>query len=181
MTDKTNKKPDQHTSWEMGFLGWFIIFTLSTGVIVMERFTPVYINSFYIRLGLYIISASLLSFWIGWILFGYKAVQKRRAIFVIVIVISLLKAYLTWGGDWKTQTILYTNPNDDCKTIEFQMRGDWFAFGYKKRIVERKKIIPFLDYISDTDTLKLDKEIWKRVDKTVNELKLRDFNDTPSN
>ena len=164
----------------MGFLGWFIIFMASTGIIAIERFTPVYINNFYVRLVLYIISASLISFWIGWILFGSKAVRKRMAIFLIVVGISLLKAYLTWGGDWKTQTILYTNENEDCKTIEFQMRGDWFAFGYKKRTVKREKILPFLDYITDTDTTKLT-PIWKRLDKRINQLKLKDFNDTPSN
>lgn len=181
MNNKMNKESVKHTSWEMGFLGWFIIFMVSTGTIIIERVTPLYINNFYVRLLLYIISASLLCFWIGWILFGYKAVRKRKIIFFAVVFFCLSKAYLTWGGDWKTQTTLYTNVQHDCKTIEFQMRGDWFAFGYKKRIVERKKIIPFLDYITDTDTLKLNKANWKRVDKKVNQLKLNDFNDAPSN
>lgn len=166
---------------EMGFLGWFIIFLISISIIAIERFTPIYINNFYLRLALYIIAASLFSFWIGWILFGFRAVKKRTAIFVFVVVVSLLKAYLTWDGDWKTQTILYTNKNHSCKTIEFQMRGDWFAFGYKKRIVERKKIIPFFDYISDVDTTKVSKNSWKRIDKRVNKLHLKEFNDTPSN
>jgi hypothetical protein len=181
MSTKANNESLKHNSWEMGFFGWVVIFIITTGVIAVERFTNVSINNFYVRLLLYIVSASLLSFWIGWILFGYKAVLKRKIIFFTVVVICLLKAYLTWGSDWKTQTILYSNNNDDCKTIEFQMRGDWFAFGYKKRIVEREKIIPFMDYISDTDTLKLNKAIWKRVDKKVNQLRLKDFTDRPSN
>jgi hypothetical protein len=167
--------------FEMGFLGWFIIFVISTGLIAVERFTPVYINNFYIRLLLYIFSASLFSFWIGWILFGFKAVRKRAAIFIAVVMIVMLKAYLTWGGDWKTQTVLYANKIHSCKTIEFQMRGDWFAFGYKKRIVERKRIIPFFDYISNPDTTKVDQTVWKRVDKKVNQLGLNNFNDKPSN
>ncbi|WP_284653235.1 hypothetical protein [Flavobacterium terrisoli] len=171
---KRNKIP------EMDFFEWFIIFIISTGIIVIERFTPVYINNFYIRLLLYIISASLLSFWISWILFGYNAVRKRVTIFIVVVIVVLLKAYLTWGGSWKTQTILYTNKNDDDKTIEFQMRGDRFAFGYKKRIVERKKIMPFLDYVTDTDTTKINTATWKRIDKKINQLELKGFNDIPS-
>ena len=181
MSNKMNSESVKHTSWEMGFLGWFIVFIISTGIIAIERFTPVYITNFYVRLGLYIISASLVFFWIGWILFGFKAVQKRLLIFLIVLIIIIVKAYLTWGGDWKTQTILYTNNKYDCKTIEFQMRGDRFAFGYKKRIVERKKIVPFLDYITETDTTRLNKSTWERADKRINQLKLRNFKDKPSN
>jgi hypothetical protein len=180
MNHKEKKGSNRHF-WEIGFLGWFIIFAVSTSAIAIERFTPVYLNNSYVRLIFYIISASLLSFWIGWILFGFRAVRKRKLIFFIVAGVCVLKAYLTWGGDWKTQTILYSNKDHDCKTIEFQMRGDWYAFGYKKRIVERKKIIPFFDYVTDVDTTKLDKTVWKRIDRKVNKLKLPDFNDTPSN
>jgi len=173
-------KQDKPKSWEMGFFEWFIVFLISTGVIAVERFTPVYINNSYVRLFFYIVSASLFSFWAGWILFGFKAVKKRKLIFFTVAGLCVLKAYLTWGGDWKTQTILYANKDSGRSTIEFQMRGDWYAFGYKKRIVERKKIIPFFDYITDVDTVTIDKAVWKRVDKKVNQLKLKDFNDAPS-
>lgn len=181
MNHSNEKIKGEGKAFEMGFLGWFIIFLITTGLIAIERYTPVYINNFYVRLMLYITTASLLSFWVGWIFFGYKAVRKRAAIFIIVVVIVLTKAYLTWGGDWKTQTILYANKNNSCKTIEFQMRGDWFAFGYKKRIVERKKIVPFFDYISNVDTSKIDTNSWKRIDKRVNQLHLKEFNDLPSN
>lgn len=182
MNFKTSKsKKDHYFFWEMGFFEWFIVFLISTVVLIVERVTPVYINNSYVRLVLYVISVSLFSFWIGWILFGFKAVRKRKLIFAIVLAICALKAFLTWGGDWKTQTILYNNNLSGCKTIEFQMRGDWYAFGYKNRIVERKRILPFFDLITDIDTSKLDKRTWKRVDKKVNELKLKDFNDIPSN
>lgn len=165
----------------MGFLEWFIIFAIATGIIAIERYTKVYINNFYVRLALYIISASLLSIWLGWILFGYKALTKRVLIFAVVVGICVVKAYLTWGGDWKTQTILYTNKQNDAKTVEFQMRSNWFAIGYRKRIVERKKIVPFFDYVTSVDTTKLDPTLWKRIDKKVNHLHLEKFNDTPTN
>ncbi len=180
MSYKTKKEPF-YASWEMGFSGWFIVFALAAGLILMERFTRLEINNFYVRLILYITSVSLFSFWIGWILFGFAAVRKRKVIFSLVLIICMLKAYLTWGGDWKTQTILYENNDNSRDNIEFQMRGDWFAFGYKNRIVEREKIIPFFDIIQDIDTLKLDNKIWKRVDRKVNKLRLHNFNDKPSN
>ncbi len=181
MIPKKTKKPGiLYKIQHIGFFGWFVIFVLAAATLAAERFTPVEINNFYMRLALYIIAASLFSFWIGWILFGYKAVRKRELIFVVVVGICLLKAYLTWGGDWKTQTVLYTNRESQWKTIEFQMRGDWFAFGYKERIVERKKLLPFLDYTADVDTTKLNHAVWQRVDKKVNQLGLQDFNDTPS-
>lgn len=75
---------------------------------------------------------------------------------------------------------MYADSTDDNRRIEFQMRGDWYAFGYKKRIVERKKIIPFFDLIYDADTTKLDKSVWKRADRRINQLKLKNFNDIPS-
>lgn len=178
MNYKINK---ERKAWEMAFFEWFVIFAIATSLILLERFTALEINNSYVRLLLYIISASLLCFWIGWILFGFKAVKKRLLIFFSVAALICLKAYLTWGGDWKTQTILYANKQSNSRTIEFQMRGDWYAFGYKKRIVERKKIIPFFDLTYDVDTTKLDKTIWKRIDKKVNALKLKNFNDTPSN
>lgn len=179
MNNRT-KKESKTASWEMGFFEWFIIFTISTSLILLERLTPLEINNFYVRLFLYIISSSLLCFWIGWIFFGFKAVKRRWVIFLSVGVICLLKAYLTWGGDWKTQTILYVNSHNKSRTIDFQMRGDWYAFGYKKRIVERKKIIPFFDLTYEVDTTTLDKALWKRIDKKVNKLRLENFNDTPS-
>ena len=178
-------KPYLYNTWyklnDLGFFTWFIVFAMSTGIIVCDRFTPIYINNFYVRLFFYLVSASLAVFWIGWIFFGFKAVKNRIYIFISVLAIVLAKALLTWGGDWKTQIVLYENKLDRDRTIEFQMRGDPFSFGYRKQIVEKTSVMPFLDYVRKTDTTMLDDSDWTRTDIRVNQLKLDDFTDAPSN
>ncbi|HNP33237.1 MAG TPA: hypothetical protein PKN96_08080, partial [Flavobacterium sp.] len=72
MSSNPANKNYKHSSFEMSFFEWFIIFTIATGIIALERFTSVYINRSFVRLILYTISASLFSFWIGWIFFGFK-------------------------------------------------------------------------------------------------------------
>lgn len=164
---------------DLGFFAWFIVFIISTGIIALERYTPVYINNFYVRLFFYLVSASLFVFWVAWILFGFKAVKARVYLFFAVLIISVLKAALTWGGDWKTQILLYQNKTDSNQTVEFQMRADPFSFGYRKRIVEKTSVVPFFDYVKKSDTTQLDKAVWKRVDKRINALNLKNFNDEP--
>ncbi len=178
MNDKEKNNSVAETFQRLNFFGWFMIFLVSTSVIVIERLTPIYINNFYVRLFFYILSASLLVFWISWILFGFRAVRARIFIFAGVVIVCVAKAALTWGGDWKTQTILYKSTENNYQ-IEYQMRGDWFSFGYKDRIVERKKILPFFDCISDTDTTKLDAKKWKRIDKNVNQMAIFNFSGPP--
>jgi len=94
--------------------------------------------------------------------------------------VCFLFAFLTWNGDWKTQTVIYRNIFHPSQTIEFRMRGDRFAFGYKKQIVERKKILPFIDLIKDVDTAKIDSAEWQLTNERINELKIPgDYVDLP--
>jgi hypothetical protein len=178
-----NPKYYHYSKWDklndLGFFTWFIVFVIATGVIALERYTPVYINNFYVRLFFYLLSATLLISWIAWMFFGFKAVKNRIYIFLGVLIIVLAKALLTWGGDWKTQIVLYENKVDAARTIEFQMRADPFNFGYRKRIVERISTVPFFDYVEKVDTTTLNSSVWKRVDLRVNKLNLKNFNDTP--
>jgi hypothetical protein len=178
-----NTKHYHYSNWDklndLGFFVWFVIFIVSTGVIALERYTPVYINNFYVRLFFYMLSATIFVSWLGWMFFGFKAIKNRIYIFVGVLVIVLSKALLTWGGDWKTQIVLYKNDVDPARTIEFQMRADPFNFGYRKRIVERLSTVPFFDYVEKVDTTVLNKSVWHRVDLRVNKLNLKDFNDLP--
>jgi len=83
-----------------------------------------------------------------------------------------LKAFLTWGGDWKTQEIYYRNIDNKNKTIQFQMRGDRFAFGYKKRVVAINHIAPFMDWTTDIDTIAMDHSKWEKLNLKVNDLGL---------
>jgi hypothetical protein len=178
-----NPKYYNYSNWDklndLGFFTWFVVFVISTSVIALERYTPIYINNFYVRLLFYLTSVTLFISWISWLFFGFKAVKNRLFIFIGVFAIVLAKALLTWGGDWKTQIVLYENIADPGRTVVFQMRADPFAFGYRKRIVAKTSAVTFFDYVEEVDTTTLNKSVWRRVDLRKNELNLKDFNDPP--
>lgn len=95
------------------------------------------------------------------------------SVFVIIGILCGLKAFFTWGGDWKTQTVLYRNTTNKSQTINYQLRGDRFAFGYKKRVVGIYHLAPFMEWTTDVDTLHLDKSKWEKVNLELNEMKLK--------
>ena len=90
---------------------------------------------------------------------------------MIVGALCFIQSFLTWGGDWKTQTILYKNLTNENKTIEFQMRGDRFSFGYKKRVINRLKLLPGFDWTTDIDTTTINHRQWRKINLYVNEMK----------
>jgi len=164
----------------MEFLEWFVIFiTFAVGALA-DRFTSVYINNLYVRMFIYTIPTGLFVVWLCWILWGYKVRKYRLIIFMCVVALYSAKAFFTWKNDWQTQNVIYAAINDKNLTVEYQMRADWFSFGYKNRIVKRRKLFPFFDYITDVDTAKLNPKEWKRVDWTINELELHDYHDIPN-
>ncbi|AWA30916.1 hypothetical protein HYN48_12990 [Flavobacterium magnum] len=172
--NNNNRRP------RMGFLHWFLVFLLFMAVALLDKFSSVYINTMYVKLIVWLVPLTLLSFWLGWILFGYRSVRLRPVIFLGVLLLCWGNAFLRWGADWKTQNILYESLSNPKLAIEYQMRGDRFSFGYKERIVKREKIMPFVDYINDIDTSALQHSAWRRVDRVVNELRLKDYQDIPS-
>ncbi len=105
-------------------------------------------------------------------LFDKRTTKSVLITLIIVGVLSFLKAFLTWGGDWKTQTIIYREHYHPAHTIESQLRGDRFSFGYRKRIVDRQRIVPFFDITKVVDTSAIDSKKWDRVDEQINEIKL---------
>jgi hypothetical protein len=68
--------------------------------------------------------------------------------------------------------VLYAGRDNDRRTIEYQIQGNRFAFGYRKRIIKGLKIVPLIDWNTDIDTLGLDANKWKRVNMKVNEMGL---------
>ena len=92
------------------------------------------------------------------------------AILIPILIISI-SPFSFWGGQWKTQDILFVNKNKQNVQIEFQMQ-DIGAFGYNKRIVKVKK--GFLwDSQSSFDTVNIDTTEWKFVNNFVNELEIK--------
>ncbi|MBF4464362.1 hypothetical protein [Flavobacterium sp. LC2016-12] len=149
----------------------YTLFLIAATLTLVNRYTPLYINNSILHFIILFIAA-LTFVLIASQLFGkLKKSRSQLLAFIIVGVLCFIKSFLTWGGDWKTQTILYKNMTNDNKNIEFQMRGDRFSFGYKKRVVNRLKLFPGFDWTTDIDTATIDHKHWKKMNLYVNEMK----------
>jgi hypothetical protein len=148
-----------------------LLFLLSAALLLLNRYTDLYINNSMVHFAILLFAAIAFIFLVGQIFGKLKTTKSRLLTIVIIGVLCSLQSFLTWGGDWKTQTILYRNKSNDKKTIEFQMRGDRFSFGYKKRVINRLKLFPALDWTTDIDTSKIDHKQWEKINQYVNEMK----------
>ncbi|MGE6354903.1 hypothetical protein ACQKCJ_13640 [Flavobacterium sp. NPDC079362] len=149
----------------------YLLFLITIAVLLLNRYTDLYINNSIMHFILLILASITFVFIIGRI-FGKLQTTKSRVLTILIIgVFCFVQSFLTWGGDWKTQTILYQNKVNGNKTIEFQMRGDRFSFGYKKRVINRLKLFPGLDWTTDVDTAKIDHKQWEKINRYVNEMK----------
>jgi hypothetical protein len=153
-------------------LSLYILFLFTATIVVLNRYTEFHINDFRIHLFFNFFAASSFVVIVGHFFGKLQSFNSIFFTFLIVGLLVMLKAFFTWGGDWKTQTILYRNIENESKTINFQLRGDRFAFGYKKRIIEIHKLAPFMEWTTDVDTLTIDKKKWERVDLKLNQMKL---------
>ena len=156
----------------MKHLPLYVLFAITALLVLLNRYSPLYISDYRIHFLVLFLAAATFVIIMGHRFDKLRTTKSIAIVFVIVGIACFLKAYLSWGGDWKTQTILYENVANSNKTINYQMRGDRFAFGYKKRVVEIKKIVPSIQWTTDIDTLLMNKTQWKKVDKQINELGL---------
>ena len=78
---------------DLEFFEWFMIFSASTALLIVERYFAVEFNVF-LRLFFCVLSVSLLCFWISWILFGFKAVKARAYIFAAVFIACAVALFL---------------------------------------------------------------------------------------
>lgn len=150
-----------------------LVFLISTALILLNRYTSFYINSSILHF-LILVLAVITFIFIAANLFGKLNTIKARLITILVVIVFMfIRSFLIWGGDWKTQTVLYQNIANSNKTIEFQMRGDRFSFGYKKRIINRLKLFPGFDWTTEIDTAAIDHKQWKKLNLYVNEMALK--------
>jgi hypothetical protein len=149
----------------------YVLFFITTALTLVNRYTSFYINNSILHFVILFIAAFTFVFIIGQLIGKLKSSRSQLMAFIFVGVLCFIKSFLTWGGDWKTQTILYKNLTNDSKNIEFQMRGDRFSFGYKKRVVNRLKLFPGFDWTTDIDTATIDHKHWKKMNLYVNEMK----------
>lgn len=153
-------------------LSIYIIFAVTATIIVLNRFTAFYISDYRAHFFFLFFAASSFVIIVGHL---FKKLQTNRSIlftFIIVGALCFAKGFLTWNGDWKTQTVLYEKISDENKTIEYQMRGDRFSFGYKKRVMGIYRLAPFMQWTVDVDTVNLDKSKWRKQNLQLNEMGL---------
>ncbi|MDI1255480.1 MAG: hypothetical protein PSV16_05215 [Flavobacterium sp.] len=157
-------------------LSIYLLFVFTATIVLLNRYTDFHINDYRVHFFFDFFAASSFVIIVGHL---FKKLQSNQSIlftFIIVGIVCFLKAFFTWGGDWKTQTILYRNLDDKNKTIDFQMRADRFSFGYKKRVVGIYNLAPFMEWTTDIDTLHIDKSKWQKLNFKVNEMKLPNEN-----
>lgn len=149
----------------------WLVFLITSALLFLNRYTDLYINDSTIHFILLLIASVTFALIAGHVLGKLETVKSKLIAIVIVGALCFIHAFLTWGGDWKTQTILYRDKVNDNKTIEFQLRGDRFSFGYKKRVINRLKLFPGIDWTTNVDTAKINHEQWKKINLYVNEMK----------
>lgn len=148
----------------------YILFLITTALILLNRYTALYINNSIVHFIILYTAVLTFVFIIGSFWGKLKNSKSRFITAFIVAILCFINSFLTWGGDWKTQNVLYQNIKNPDKTIEFQMRGDRFSFGYKKRIVNRLKLFPAFDWTTDIDTAEINNKEWKKINKYLNEM-----------
>lgn len=153
-------------------LSLYLIFVVSATIILLNRYTSLHLSDYRVHFFFLFFAASSFVIIVGHL---FKKLRTTKSIFITFIavgIICFLKAFLTWSGDWKTQTILYQNTADNNKTINAQMRANRFQFGYNNRVIEIKELAPFIQWTTDVDTLTIDRSQWKKVNIRINELNL---------
>ena len=153
-------------------LSIYIIFVFTATIVLLNRFTPFYIADYRVHFFFLFFATSSFIIIIGHL---FKKLSSNKSIFLTFIIIGilcLLKAFFTWDGDWKTQTLLFRNTSDKNKTINFQLSAKRFSFGYKQRIIEIYNLAPFMEWTTDIDTLYMDKSKWEKLDLRLNEMQL---------
>ncbi|WP_432670747.1 hypothetical protein [Flavobacterium sp. SM2513] len=153
-------------------LSLYLIFVITASIVLLNRYTDFHLSDYRVHFFFLFFAASSFVVIVGHL---FKKLQTNKSIiitFVLVGTACFLKAFITWSGDWKTQTVLYRNIQNQNKTIDVQMRANRFQFGYNDRVIAIYDIAPFMQWTSDIDTVAMDKSKWKKVDLQLNEMNL---------
>ena len=156
-------------------LSVYITFVFTAAIILLNRYTDFYLSDYRAHFFFLFLAAASFVVIVGHF---FKKLRTNKSIiitFIVVGILCFLKAFFTWGGDWKTQTRVYENIQNNRKTIDVQLRADKFAFGYKKRVIAIYNIAPFMQWTSNIDTTQIDETQWKRVDLYLNEMQLKEM------
>lgn len=148
----------------------YIAFLISAPLLLMNRYTDLYINNSIVHFIVLVLASITFIFILGQAFGKLRTTKSKLFTILMVGIVCFIHSFLTWDGDWKTQTILYRNISNNNRTVEFQMRGDRFSFGYKKRIINRLKLVPGFDWTTDIDTTAINRKEWQKRNIYVNEM-----------
>ncbi len=154
----------------MKHIAIYILFAVTAPLVLLNRYTSLYISNYWANFAVLFIASATFVIIVGHFFNKFRSIQSQLIVVAVVGIICYSKGFLTWSGDWKTQTILFEDRENPRKTIDFQMRGDRFAFGYKKRVVEVYRLAPYVQWTTGTDTLQLDHARWAKKNTYTNEL-----------
>jgi hypothetical protein len=159
---------------------FLILSSLSFGALgAASAFTPLAINSLQLTCWVVIASVVLGTAGLGR---AYARWSTRKTVLTATLLTTFLfaaKVFLVWGGDWKTQTILYQSRRSVKRVIVFQLQ-DVGALGYNKRIVDKTEVLPGVSWVNkvyatplDIPQASRDSLEWRKVDIDQNELGLK--------
>jgi lysylphosphatidylglycerol synthetase-like protein (DUF2156 family) len=146
-------------------------------LLLLDALTPLEVRSLYL-------TSWLLTSWL-WVAVALSGIgllgrwvhrwRGRTTGLVLVLLavpFSVLRFWCLWGGDWKVQTILYQHRELSNRTIEYQMQNPGPG-GYNKRTVDKRQLLPGLDWLRAVDEKSIDAREWQRVDIELNELEIK--------
>ena len=137
-------------------LSLYFIFIATATVVLLNRYTDFLLTDYRVHFFFLFFAASSFVIIVGHLFKKLRSTKSIILTFVVVGILCFIKAFFTWVGDWKTQTVLYQNIADKDKTVNVQMRADRFSFGYKKRVIAIYNIAPFMQWTTDIDTTTID-------------------------
>ena len=148
------------------------LFLALTVLLLVTTITPLTIRSLNLSAWLWVVTAVAGTLHLGSSIFKWKPAATAAAFILLAVGFSFLKTIFVWGGDWKTQDILYQHRHSPSRTIEFQMQNPGPG-SYNRRTVEKRQLLPGLDWLREIGSEKIDTTEWKRVDIEVNEIGIK--------
>lgn len=159
---------------------FLIVSSLSLATLwAASAFTPLAINSLQLTCWLLIVSVVLGAAGLSRAYARWSNIKTVVTSTILTTFLFVVKFFLVWGGDWKTQTILYQSRHSSNRVLVFQMQ-DVGALGYNKRTVDKTELIPGVSWFNKVYATPLDipqnnrdSLDWRKVDIDQNELGLK--------
>ncbi|UOQ70523.1 hypothetical protein [Hymenobacter cellulosilyticus] len=138
---------------------------------VLDVATPLNIHSLQLVFLLLVVAVLTTVTYVYRVLFKASFIIFSGFVAFLLVVFAIVEVLFILGGGWQTQSIDYVNRESSNTVIEFQMK-DVGALGYRRRTVEKIRLLPGINWMKEVDSGKVDTLLWKPVHLDVNELGL---------